>query len=160
MCTVCGCGTASVEAQKTAGEKEGAGRQDHAHSHGHSHSHGAHDDHPHHHDHSHEHHHHHAHEHRHGESLIDFGSRIAGVHVPGMTQERIVRIERDILSKNDAYARQNRAFIATQGVLALNFVSSPGSGKTTLLVRTINDLLGKIPVAVIEGDQQTSNDAE
>jgi hydrogenase nickel incorporation protein HypB len=77
-----------------------------------------------------------------------------------MTQERIVRIERDILSKNDAYARQNRAFFATQGVLALNFVSSPGSGKTTLLVRTINDLLGKIPVAVIEGDQQTSNDAE
>jgi hydrogenase nickel incorporation protein HypB len=160
MCTVCGCGTASVEAQKDAGGKEGAGRQDHAHSHGHSHSHGAHDDHPHHHDHSHEHHHHHAHEHRHGESLIDFGSGIAGVHVPGMTQERIVRIERDILSKNDAYARQNRAFFATQGVLALNFVSSPGSGKTTLLVRTINDLLGKIPVAVIEGDQQTSNDAE
>jgi hydrogenase nickel incorporation protein HypB len=163
MCTVCGCGTASVEAQKESGEKEGAPRQDHAHSHGHSHAHGAHDDHhdhPHHHDHSHGPHHHDAHEHRHGESLIDFGSGIAGVHVPGMTQERIVRIERDILSKNDAYARQNRAFFATQGILALNFVSSPGSGKTTLLVRTINDLLGKIPVAVIEGDQQTSNDAE
>jgi hydrogenase nickel incorporation protein HypB len=77
-----------------------------------------------------------------------------------MSQERIVRIERDILSKNDAYARQNRARFAAEGVLALNLVSSPGSGKTTLLVRAIQDLQGRAPVAVIEGDQQTSNDAE
>ncbi len=159
MCTVCGCGTASVEAQKESGEKSLGGRQDHAHSHGHDHTHHAHGDHSHHHDHSHEHH-HHAHDHGHAGGVIDFGAGLAGAHVPGMSQERIVRIERDILSKNDAYARQNRALFAAQGVLALNFVSSPGSGKTTLLVRTINDLLGKMPVAVIEGDQQTSNDAE
>jgi hydrogenase nickel incorporation protein HypB len=92
--------------------------------------------------------------------VIDFGAGISGVHVPGMSQERIVRIERDILSKNDAYARQNRARFAQEGVLALNLVSSPGSGKTTLLVRAIRDLQGRAPVAVIEGDQQTSNDAE
>jgi len=79
--------------------------------------------------------------------------------VPGLSQERIVRIERDILSKNDALAAANRARLAELGVFALNLVSSPGSGKTSLLVRAITDLAGKIPVAVIEGDQQTSNDA-
>lgn len=45
-------------------------------------------------------------------------------------------------------------------MLALNFVSSPGSGKTSLLVRVIGDLSGRYPVAVIEGDQRTSNDAD
>jgi hypothetical protein len=39
-------------------------------------------------------------------------------------------------------------------------VSSPGSGKTSLLVRTIQMLAGRVPVAVVEGDQQTSNDAD
>ena len=91
---------------------------------------------------------------------IDAGAGIAGVHVPGLGQERIVRIERDILSKNNGYARDNRARFARSGTFALNFVSSPGSGKTTLLCRTIEDLKQRLPVAVIEGDQQTSNDAE
>ena len=91
---------------------------------------------------------------------IDFGAGLAGVHVPGLSQERIVRIERDILSKNRSYAEQNRAHFAQKGVLALNFVSSPGSGKTSLLVRAIEDLKSRHAIAVIEGDQQTSNDAE
>lgn len=77
-----------------------------------------------------------------------------------MSQERIVQIERDILSKNRSYAEENRGYFARKGVLALNFVSSPGSGKTSLLVRAINDLKDKHAIAVIEGDQQTSNDAE
>ena len=94
-----------------------------------------------------------------GENL-DFGAGLAGVHVPGLSQERIVRIERDILSKNRSYAEQNRAYFAQKGVLALNFVSSPGSGKTSLLVRAIEDLKSRHAIAVIEGDQQTSNDAE
>lgn len=72
----------------------------------------------------------------------------------------MISIERDILSQNDQHARHNRERLARQRVLALNFVSSPGSGKTTLLVRAIEDLKRKMPVAVIEGDQQTSNDAE
>jgi hydrogenase nickel incorporation protein HypB len=91
---------------------------------------------------------------------LDFGSGLAGVHVPGLSQERIVQIERDILSKNRSFADVNRARFAEKGVLALNFVSSPGSGKTTLLVRAINDLKDRHKIAVIEGDQQTSNDAE
>ena len=82
------------------------------------------------------------------------------MHVPGLTQDRIISIEKDILSKNNAYADANRARFKAAGVFALNFMSSPGSGKTTLLVRTIEALKDRFPIAVIEGDQQTSNDAE
>ncbi len=77
-----------------------------------------------------------------------------------MTQARMVQIERDILAKNDGVAQRNRAWLADRGIFALNLVSSPGSGKTTLLVRTIEKLAGKMPVAVIEGDQQTTFDAD
>lgn len=80
--------------------------------------------------------------------------------MPGLSQQRIVQIERDILGKNDEYAAANRARLASIGVFALNVVSSPGSGKTTLLVRAITDLRDRYPIAVIEGDQQTANDAE
>ena len=72
----------------------------------------------------------------------------------------MIEIETDILSKNDAYARTNRSRLAGLATLALNLVSSPGSGKTTLLCRTIADIAGRYPVAVIEGDQQTTNDAD
>lgn len=91
---------------------------------------------------------------------MDFGSGPAGVHIAGLSQDRIVRIERDILSKNNDHARENRLRLALTDTFALNFVSSPGSGKTSLLVRTILDLKDRFPIAVIEGDQQTSNDAE
>lgn len=72
----------------------------------------------------------------------------------------MVEIETSILSKNDAYAATNRARLAALGTLALNLVSSPGSGKTTLLCKTVSALMGRHPVAVIEGDQQTANDAD
>jgi hydrogenase nickel incorporation protein HypB len=72
----------------------------------------------------------------------------------------MVQIEQDILAKNDRFAAQNRQFFADRGVLALNLVSSPGSGKTTLLVRTIEALKGRVPTAVVEGDQQTTHDAD
>ena len=85
---------------------------------------------------------------------------IHGAHAAGVSQERMVRIEQDILSKNDAYARDNRRAFAAQRLFALNVVSSPGSGKTSLLVKAIEALKDRLAVAVIEGDQQTSNDAE
>lgn len=72
----------------------------------------------------------------------------------------MVQIETDILAKNNAYAVANRRHFAEHGILALNLVSSPGSGKTTLLTRTIEALKQEFPLAVIEGDQQTANDAE
>ncbi len=97
------------------------------------------------------------HSHDHGPGAV---APLAAVHAPGMASGRIVQIERDILAKNDALARENRAFLADRGIFALNLVSSPGSGKTTLLVRTIEALAGRIATAVIEGDQQTSRDAD
>lgn len=72
----------------------------------------------------------------------------------------MIQIEQDILSRNNEYAAANRRYFNEQGILALNLVSSPGSGKTSLLTRTIDCLKKELPVAVIEGDQQTSNDAE
>ena len=134
MCTVCGCGEA-VMAGQAAGEAE----QDHVHPHPHPRQ-----------------------DHHHGESggVIDFSKGPAGLHVPSMSQARTISIERDILSKNDAFADANRTRLREAGVFALNLVSSPGSGKTSLLVRTIADLQDRWPIAVIEGDQQTSHDAE
>jgi hydrogenase nickel incorporation protein HypB len=95
----------------------------------------------------------------HSHDTIDFGAGPAGTHAPGMSQSRMVKIERDILSKNNDYAAGNRRYFSTHGIFALNLVSSPGSGKTTLLVKTIAALNGTLPLAVIEGDQQTDNDA-
>lgn len=73
---------------------------------------------------------------------------------------RMVQVEQDILAKNNQYATDNRRTFAERGIFALNLVSSPGSGKTSLLTRTIARLKGKMPIAVIEGDQQTSLDAD
>ena len=72
----------------------------------------------------------------------------------------MLQIEQDILGKNNGYAAANRGWLEQRGILALNLVSSPGSGKTTLLARSIEDLAGELAVSVIEGDQQTANDAE
>lgn len=77
----------------------------------------------------------------------------------GHASHDLVRIERDILAANNSYAEENRKRLGERGILAINLVSSPGSGKTTLLVRTIEMLKSTVPVAVIEGDQQTSIDA-
>ena len=144
MCTVCGCGDAKLvesEAHEHVHTRPDGTTFTHHHDHGHEHAH-AHD--------------HHAHRH----DTVDYGGGLAGVHVPGMSQERVIKIERDILSKNDAHAADNRRAFARDHIFALNFVSSPGSGKTSLLVRTIKDLARRVAISVIEGDQQTSNDAE
>ena len=69
-------------------------------------------------------------------------------------------LEQNILSKNNLIAAQNRGWLKGRQITALNLVSSPGAGKTTLLVKTIQDLQADIPIAVIEGDQETAQDAE
>ena len=120
----------------------GCGENDsHEHKHEHSHDHGDHQ--------------HHHHEHNH-----DYSKGEAGVHVAGLSQARLVSIEQDILAKNNGYAAANRRYFAEHGILTLNLVSSPGAGKTTLLTKTIAALDGAFPISVIEGDQQTANDAE
>lgn len=74
--------------------------------------------------------------------------------------QRLIKIEQDLLAKNNAFAAQNRAYFQEHSIFALNLVSSPGAGKTTLLVETIKRLKNRFPIAVIEGDQQTEYDAE
>lgn len=135
MCTVCGCGEGEVSIEG----------HNHGHEHTHSHSHG----------HEHEHSHHHA---ENGD--LHYGKGPAHAHAPGMSQSRMVEIEQNILSKNDEYAHDNRHTFGHKGLFVLNLVSSPGSGKTTLLTETINQLKEQVPMAVIEGDQQTANDAD
>jgi len=147
MCTVCGCGAGETRIEDTSKANGGALFQ--RHDSGHTHAHG--------HDHEHEHHHQH---HDHGAGLLDYGQGPAHAHAPGLSQRRMVQIEQDILAKNNAYAAANRIRFEAHGILALNLVSSPGSGKTSLLVKTIELLKASLPVSVIEGDQQTSNDAE
>ena len=71
----------------------------------------------------------------------------------------MVTLEREVLARNNSIAERVRGWLAGRGVLALNLVSSPGAGKTTLLERTIRDLGDEVPLSVIEGDQQTLNDA-
>ena len=149
MCMTCGCGSGETHVEGVHTHADGT---THSHGHdpaGHDHAHDPHD-------------HGHGHEMAHGHTgeALHFGTGAAGASAPGMTQARMVQIERDILSKNDGVALRNRAALARQGVFALNLVSSPGSGKTTLLVKTIEALAGRLPVAVIEGDQQTSFDAD
>ncbi|HUX26522.1 MAG TPA: hydrogenase nickel incorporation protein HypB [Burkholderiales bacterium] len=90
----------------------------------------------------------------------EYGSVPAHAHAPGLDSARMLRIEQDILAKNDAYAAHNRTALGERGIFALNLVSAPGAGKTALLVKTIQALGEGYPISVIEGDQQTSHDAE
>ncbi|HSF88994.1 MAG TPA: hydrogenase nickel incorporation protein HypB [Saprospiraceae bacterium] len=80
------------------------------------------------------------HEHRHHKTLVD--------------------VEQDVLHQNDLLAQRNRGYFDAKNILTLNLVSSPGSGKTSLLERTLIDLKNEMQFAVIEGDQQTTNDAD
>lgn len=90
------------------------------------------------------HHHDHSHDHTHESS-------------PG---KKVVDVEQDVLQENNLLAQRNRGFFEGRNILAINLVSSPGSGKTSLLERTLTDLKGELSFAVIEGDQQTANDAD
>ena len=141
MCTVCGCGAGETKIE--GGEREHTHVNPdgtvHTHSHGHDHD-------------------HHHHEHAFGGDL-DYGTGPARAHAPGMSQSRMVQVEQDILAKNNAYAAENRRYFDERGIFALNVVSGPGAGKTTLLVRTIELLKDEVAISVVEGDQQTSNDA-
>jgi hydrogenase nickel incorporation protein HypB len=93
--------------------------------------------------HSHERHEHHEHDHD---------------HAPASS--RTVSLEQDILAKNQLLAERNRGWFAGREVFAVNIMSAPGAGKTSILERTIRELRGTVPIAVLEGDQATSADAE
>lgn len=81
-------------------------------------------------------------------------------HHHGETESRRVSVEMDLMDQNRVYAEKNRKQFNSHHIFTLNMVSSPGSGKTTLLVSMIKALVGQVEVNVIEGDQQTSLDAD
>ena len=110
------------------------------------------------HDHHHDHDHQHGHDHPHDHPHDDVKPRRA--HDADFGADRAIAVEEDILARNDEVARRNRAYFKAHGIFALNFVSSPGAGKTEFLAATIRKLGGRAKLAVIEGDQQTENDAE
>ncbi len=137
MCGTCGCGQPddAVKILKP-------GEDQHSHQHTHEHDHEGEK-------HAHEHVHHHSHDHHHGHQQ-------GHDHSHGSRQ---IEIEADALQQNNMAAQRNRGYFEGKGLLTLNLVSSPGSGKTSLLEKTIKSFSGKTNIFVIEGDQQTMNDA-
>ncbi len=136
MCGTCGCGNHDEPVKIL---KPGEEQDQHTHAHGHTHGDLTHTHaHHHHHDHGHDHDHDHEHAHSHG---------------------RQISVEADALQQNKLTAERNRGYFEAKNILALNLVSSPGSGKTSLLERTIRSLSEKANIYVVEGDQQTMNDA-
>ncbi|MGA4787671.1 hydrogenase nickel incorporation protein HypB [Nocardia sp. AB354] len=154
MCATCGCGGDDTQAVIT-----GPHEHEHPHDgdHGHDHSHDAGHGHDHSHDggHGHDHPHDGSHPHEHGPRRGDgHDSR----HEDGGPPTATVTLEQKVLAKNDQLAQENRRWLAERDILALNLTSSPGAGKTTLLERTIRECPG-MPIAVVEGDQETLLDA-
>ena len=88
------------------------------------------------------------------------GERAAELASDPTESAELVVVEKNILAKNDAIAAHNRRHFAAHGVLALNLVSSPGAGKTMLLVALLERLKELCSLAVIEGDQETTADAD
>jgi len=77
-----------------------------------------------------------------------------------MNEIRTIRIMEKIGGASEAIARANLARLDAAGVMMINLMSSPGAGKTTLLERTLERMAESCRVAVIEGDVETSHDAE
>jgi hydrogenase nickel incorporation protein HypB len=145
MCATCGCS----DQAGTRITDLAAGSHPHAHDHPHDDGPAAHD-----HDHPHDHDpHDHDHPHEHGPDAHSHGNG-------GQAGTRTISFEQQVLAKNDRIAGRNRRWLSAHGILAVNLMSSPGAGKTTLLERTIRDLGTQLPIAVIEGDQETLLDAE
>lgn len=131
MCTTCGCGDeAGTRISNLAGELRTPGQ-------GHLHSHTD----------------------EHGRTYTHQHAAPDGHHHAAAGAETIV-LEQNLLAKNDVLAATNRRWLAGRGVRAFNVMSSPGAGKTTLLVRTLTELGGHLKAGVIEGDQETSLDAD
>ncbi|THD66283.1 hydrogenase nickel incorporation protein HypB [Robertkochia marina] len=139
MCGTCGCG----------GDENNIillGKEHHHHDH-HHHDH-------HHHDHHHENGHEHHHDHHHGN-----GHTHEHDHHQHDHKQKVIAVEQDVLQHNELMAARNRGYFEGRNILALNLVSSPGSGKTSLLERTLTDKKDDFSFYVIEGDQQSLNDA-
>ena len=105
----------------------------------------------------------HSHDHSHEQNAVklpNFSHSHFHSTEPDEHQKRLLKVEQDVLGENNRLAEINRQLFEKNHILTLNLVSSPGSGKTTLLTATLNALKNDRTCYVIEGDQQTENDAE
>jgi hydrogenase nickel incorporation protein HypB len=160
MCTTCGCGDdGGTRVSRLDGTVERLApppeqTQGHPHEHDHRHPDA----------HGHEHAPAHSHPHPHSPgALAGPPSHTTNSHPPQGSSPNgrtTIALEENLLAKNDLLAARNRGWLEGRGVRALNVMSSPGAGKTTLLVRTIRELAGQLDIGVIEGDQETSLDAD
>jgi len=161
MCDTCGCSDPNTGVTY---HKPG---EEHAHENPHTHDHEHHYEHEHEHEHGQEHHSHthdHAYSHEHNHDAHTHSHDHSHEHGSHTREHdhphgKEFKIEHDILDKNNMLAERNRGYFEAKNIHAINLVSSPGSGKTTLLEKTISDLKTDISFFVIEGDQQTMNDA-
>ncbi|MGQ9880749.1 MAG: hydrogenase nickel incorporation protein HypB [Armatimonadota bacterium] len=71
-----------------------------------------------------------------------------------------IKVVRRIMEANEQHAEVVRGRLREAGVLALNLISAPGSGKTSLIESAIRELKGEVGIGVIEGDPDTTRDAE
>ncbi|MCF7804444.1 MAG: hydrogenase nickel incorporation protein HypB [Candidatus Marinimicrobia bacterium] len=133
MCDTCGCGEGTTTIQTPGEAREHAKMHAEGIEHSHNHDH----------EHDHDHNHSHGHSHDHGNS-----------------HTTTIDVETDVLRENNLLAERNRGIFETRKIFALNLVSSPGSGKTTLLEKTVEALRDDVSIAVIEGDQQSMQDAD
>jgi hydrogenase nickel incorporation protein HypB len=138
MCGTCGCGSGENGVTIKNPKDIDVHKHHHHHHDGHSHSH----------EHSHNHD-HHDHEHQHSHEN----------HEHDHHHKTIINLEQDILQHNEVMAARNKGYFEAKGIFVLNLVSSPGSGKTSILEKTLSDLKHEKSFYVIEGDQQTLNDA-
>lgn len=98
---------------------------------------------------------HHAHTHHHHEHELHHHHHTEKERV----SQKVIAVEKDVLHHNDLIAQRLRGYLEARNIFSINLVSAPGSGKTSLLERTLNDLKDELSFTVIEGDQQTLNDA-
>jgi hydrogenase nickel incorporation protein HypB len=165
MCATCGCGQGDrrIEGVPSA-HANGAHDHDHVHPHGQEHTHELAHTHTHADGTTHSHPHSHAHTHTHADGTTHAHPHghdgEHAHHDHAIDGARLLSVERDLLARNNAVAEENRRRFQSKKTLALNLVSSPGSGKTALLVETLRRIGDRYPVAVIEGDQETTADAD
>ncbi len=151
MCGTCGCG----EDNSIRISKPGKENKLHHHHNNHNHTHDGNE-------HSHDHSHQHYHDHSHSNDHLSETSEHAHDHHEhhhDHSHKTEIQLELDILQKNNLLAERNKGYFEAKNIIALNMVSSPGSGKTCILERTIKHLSKDIKLSIIEGDQQTMNDA-
>ena len=134
MCITCGCGTDSAHIVNKDHDHYHMSNKGHIHSHAHTHESIQ------------------GHDHSHSQTANGMGQQ--------NTESRMIHLEKDILHENALLAARNRGYLDAKSILAINLVSSPGSGKTMLLERTLTDLKEELLFNVIEGDQQTTVDAD